>query len=306
VYKLVEIKIISNVWDYRVELQSEKIHKTFSFECPEQECSLKEISPFDYNISVIKDGYLLHNSELIFEWREKVSLEVILEKEITLEKQELSEIVELTKIEKIEQIKKKRGSYAFFSFQDGREYSFLENNGVLDLYLGENKVGSFDIEKKKDILLQEVSWSSDYIYLQMGTNKSLYNIVNKSLYPISLKIPVVYVKEWWNNFEFLMVTDKGTFIYSIRDNSLNYFTFFQDFVYLEDSYIGIINSDEKKRLQNLWLEKETQNLVISYNPKTKERKILFRTFLDILKVVKEWENIILIDDDGGEYKLENF
>jgi hypothetical protein len=46
------------VADYRVELFSLGTAQEWIHECPESECVIMDVSPFDYNISIIKTDYI--------------------------------------------------------------------------------------------------------------------------------------------------------------------------------------------------------------------------------------------------------
>jgi len=74
---------------------------------------------------------------------------------------------------------------------------------------------------------------------------------------------------------------------------------------VKDGYIGVIYKDETQKKENYNLQDETQNLILFYNPDTKERKILYKTDLDIQKIEKQGEDIYFQTPDG-RYKLENY
>ena len=53
VYYTATLTIDANVGNYRVELFSLATAQKWKHECPEEVCVINDVSPFDYNISII-------------------------------------------------------------------------------------------------------------------------------------------------------------------------------------------------------------------------------------------------------------
>lgn len=219
----------------------------------------------------------------------------------------LWKIQEMALVDKISYLKRKNNSYAIFVFDDGREFYFIEKDGKLELFRGdETRVWSFDKIRADKIELLPVYGDSKHIIIKLWEQQFLLNVASFKMTEINMTIPIKYAKAWWNSFEFLLVTDKWTFEYKSFDGLLDYFSYFKDFVYLDNFYIWVIDSDESVKLKNLWFDDETQNLIVSYNPSTKERKIIFRTDMKLDKIIKEGNEVILINEEWEQYKLQDF
>ena len=100
------------------------------------------------------------------------------------------------------------------------------------------------------------------------------------------------------------MTPVGVYIYDISVNSFDYFYLFKDFVYTGDNYVGIIYADEENKRNNFNLGTESENLIIKYNPATKDRDILYETSLNIDRIYLENESIYF-ESAGKRYELEN-
>ena len=80
--KLTTFNIISNVSNFSWSLSNSKFQKDFF--CKNAKCSITEIPPFDYKLTISKNNYIDYKSNIDL-W-EKVNLEVYLKKSILLEK----------------------------------------------------------------------------------------------------------------------------------------------------------------------------------------------------------------------------
>ena len=305
VYYNATIVINSNVKEYKVELYTSKLLKTFNFDCPENRCVLRNISPFPYNFRIIKEWYNDFRRDIKV-WRSDIiEMEVNLRKKVSLEKtKEVKQEQKLSNKEKIEELRKAKSYYATFKLDNGKNFYFTEKSWKLTLSYLENNIASFDIVDKEDIFIKEVYWDDNSIFLQLWSKKYLYNLTSNFLQEIDLNIELDYIKYWNNNYIF--VTSKGSFVYDIRTNNLEYFSLFKDFIYFEDYYVWFVKTTEERILKNLWFEGKNGNIVISYNPFNKEKKIIYETSVDFSKIINRNWNILLINNNGEEYVLENF
>ena len=317
VYYTSSISIRSNVGEYTVELFWKSIAKTFTYDCPKSECILEDISPLEYNMTIKKEGYIDFFQNIIIEWASRQELIITLEKKVTLKKEEegvvsqeqktTQEPKELTAQEKIAKIRKDKIYFKVFDISWERQIGFKEKRNGLDAFLlswkDETLIHSFEKISKK-ISLQEIE-GTDYVFLEIGTSKYLYDLQQSLLSNLSLVPDISYIKQGRVSTELLFITDKGAFVYNIWAKQFDYFYFFRDFVYLDGSYIGIIYKDEEQKKQNYSLEEESQNLIIRYNPNTQERDILYKTNLDIERIYKQWDDVFF-EAEGEKYKLDNY
>jgi|GEM_PF-1334401 len=54
IYYNASIHISSNIENYKVNLYVTKIAKSFTYDCSQKECEIKDIAPFDYNMTLSK------------------------------------------------------------------------------------------------------------------------------------------------------------------------------------------------------------------------------------------------------------
>lgn len=312
VINTVKLIISSNVDNYQVELYAKKIGQTFNYECNEKKCVLENISPYLYQLEIKKIDYISYKTDIEIIEKQDYNLEINLEKKVYLEKIELENELknisenEIPREEKIENIKNKNKYYFITNLLDGRKFYFEEKDWKLDLIYKENKIWTFNKVSRKELNIKKVYENNNFIFIKIAENKYLYNLALGDLEQIKLGVPVNYIKKWFNDKLFLFITSKWTYKYSLFKKTLEYFVFFKDFLYINDYYIWIINKDEKTKLKNLWLEEEKENLIIKYNPNSKEKKVLFRTSLTINKLIKNKDKIIIIDEKSNKYELKNY
>ncbi len=311
VYYMWNITVKSNIGDYNITLYNKKLIKTKHYDCLNKICNLKDISPFDYFLKLTKSWYIDKNIDIKVQKNEKINLNVTFDKktilnEIKIEAKNLGILnVKLTNQEKISLLRKKNNSY-FYTKSDNQVFSFKKEWNYLKLYKDNLELWTFEKVKKEDIKISEVLWDSDYVFIELAKKKYLYSIVIKKKYPVNLNININYIKKWQDNTQFIFITTKWAFVYNKFSLNLEYFDFFRDFIYYKSWYIGIINKNDTRRLNNLWLENITKNLIIYYNTDSKEKKILYKTNIDILKIYKKWADIMFTSSDNKEYKLENY
>ncbi|MDD3646477.1 MAG: PEGA domain-containing protein [Candidatus Gracilibacteria bacterium] len=310
VFKLVSLTVNSNVENYTVELNNLKASK--KIECVQKVCHIAEISPFEYNIKITKDDYKTYLNKIDLSSNE--TLNVNLEKNVVLEKieinnpQNISEQADKrTRQEIIDEINKRKETYKIINIEDIGEFIFKKNLGKLDLYLTDNKIGTFELVKPEDISIKLVYSAKDYIVLSIGNKKYFINYNFFDVRIIDLNIDIAYVKKSFDNFTYQIVTDKGTFIYSLGDNSLEYFSKFSDFIILDKFlYIALIKNNDITRKKNFGFENKPGDLIVYFDEKTGEKILIKETNIQIEKLLYEENDIIVLDINGSKYKLKNF
>ncbi|MDD3793791.1 MAG: hypothetical protein PHI37_03195 [Candidatus Gracilibacteria bacterium] len=236
--------------------------------------------------------------------QEQIALEQ--KKEIKLveikELEKENEIKELTPQEKIEELKRINSFYKIIEIETDVFY-FSKKDNILEVKLGEKIVGNFDLVPVDKLSISRVYSSGDDYYILNGNKKYIYNSVSDLLIELDLTIDIDYIKRSENLY--IIKTQKGSFIFDRNTKTLEYFTFFDDFVYYKDFYIGIIKKDDERRLKNLSISSIKGNSIFKYNPKTKEKKSLYETNLDLEKIYNLGDEIYFIDSNSKTYKLEN-
>lgn len=236
--------------------------------------------------------------------QEQIALEQ--KKEIKLveikELEKENEIKELTPQEKIEELKRINSFYKIIEIETDVFY-FSKKDNILEVKLGEKIVWNFDLVPVDKLSISRVYSSWDDYYILNWNKKYIYNSVSDLLIELDLTIDIDYIKRSENLY--IIKTQKWSFIFDRNTKTLEYFTFFDDFVYYKDFYIWIIKKDDERRLKNLSISSIKGNSIFKYNPKTKEKKSLYETNLDLEKIYNLWDEIYFIDSNSKTYKLEN-
>ncbi len=162
---------------------------------------------------------------------------------------------------------------------------------------------NFDLVPVDKLSIFRIYSSRDDYYILNWNKKYIYNFSSDILLELELTIDIDYIKR--NENLYIIKTEKGSFIYDKTSKNLEYFTFFEDFVYYKDFYIWIIKKDDERRLKNLSISSINGNSIFKYNPKTKEKKSLYETNINLEKIYNLWNEIYFIDSNNKTYKLEN-
>lgn len=234
--------------------------------------------------------------------QEQMALEQ--KKEITLVEVETKkqEITELTPEQKIEEIKVNNSFYKIIELSNSKFY-FSKKDNLLELKKDEKILWNFDLVPEDKLDIQNIYSSNDDFYFVIWNKKYIYNQNTDLLLELDLAVNINYIKR--SEDLYIIVTEKWSYVFDKTDKSLEYFTFFDDFVYYKDFYIWIIKKDDERRLKNLSISSINGNSIFKYNPKTKEKKSLYETSLDLEKIYFEGDFIYFVDSNDEVYKLEN-
>lgn len=260
-------------------------------------------------IWIIWAGYLYYNFKYlpykqvkIQQELKKQEEEIQVQKETKLTKQIVDEI-KLTNAQKIDELKESNKNYKTFKLDNSSAY-FTKNEDSLDLFYWNQKIGNFNLVDSSNLRVENISWIWEDLYIEVWLEKFYHNKVINAIKKIDLNIDVNYVKEWSFN-SIIFVTTKWSFVYSIFDETFEYFSYFNDFVYFNDWYIWLVKKDEKTILNNLWFENINNNIIVYYNPNTKEKKIVYKTDFNINKIFIYNNSLFIKTDNGDVYELEN-
>lgn len=256
-----------------------------------------------YNLKYLPNKQLEIKAQIVEQEKIKVK-QAEVKKEVKLTKQVIDK-VELTSEQKIQELKWEKQNYKTFNLKNGSKVYFKEVNNKLDLYADDVKIWNFDLVYPNFLKVREIEWSLNDLYIEIGNNKFYYNSNSWIIAEIDLKIDVIYVKKATAD-NLIFVTTKGSFNYYISNKTLEYFSYFNDYVILKDWYIWLVKKDEKRILNNLWFETENDSdLIVYYNPNTKEKRIINRPKLDVQKIYMINDKLFISDIDWNIYELEN-
>jgi len=305
VYYMWNITVKTNLKNYKITVYNKKLIQTNNYNCIKKICILSNISPFDYSLSITKSWYIDKNININVSRNQQIDLNIILNKKVFLNEVQIDREYKLKNKEKINLLQNRYNSYYFIVLDKIWTFSFKTNWLFLKLYQNKKYLWIFDKVNKDNIFLDKIFWTNDYIFIKIWSQKYIYSLLLNKKYNIWLNIDINYVKLWINKNEFLLITDKWVFRYNKFTSKIEYIDFFRDFIYHKLWYIGIIDKNDKRRLNNLWLNNKTKNLIIYYNQDLKEKRILYETNLNIIKIYKKGINIFFISSDKKEYRLYN-
>ncbi len=302
------IIIDSNVTNYEVSLFAKNYAKEFSYKCEVKKCTLTNISPLDYNITIKSSTYKDYIWEIKVSARKILPLKVLLIKDTKLNEITQPKISPSTKA-KIDEIKLKKQNFWFDSIPWFGYFYFREKWNKLELFRNvdskETKLWDFPRVPVNNIWIGEVYWENQSIFISLADDRYIYNLSNNDLLNFKLVPKINYIKLWDNYISYLINTDKWMYIYDKSQKSLEYFYMFRDFVYYIDSYIWIIYKDENSKFNNFWIESKWKNIILKYNPSTLKREVLLETDIQVTKILLDWNNIFFYDKDDKKYKLDN-
>ncbi|MDD5213073.1 MAG: hypothetical protein PHG82_01490 [Candidatus Gracilibacteria bacterium] len=309
VYYTGTLVLAGNQDNFSVKFHSDTIKKTIEVKCEKNICEIPKLPPLDLTYTISKEGFKDFVGEVQIPRNGKVNANFILKKQTVLvPENNVEQTATKSKIDELRTLGTIKEKYAYFDMGDLGIYYFEENTDSLALYnsLSGTVTKIYDVPKidKENLSISLVASLKKQLFIEAGDNKYIYDIDTGNVYNFSLKIPVKYVKTIDLAGNYQIVTEKGVFLYSSKTGNLEYFSMFSDFIYYDDSsYIGVIFSSEDDKKKDYSIS-GNNNIVLYYNYKTKEKKILMDTSVNISKIVKEGENIYVYDSDNKRYLLK--
>lgn len=308
VYYTSVLNISSNVDAYKVELFATKIAQTFERDCPTATCSLADISPFDYNVTITKEGYEPYSTSLDLKGATTIDLNIKLKKRVELVKVEEPLLEE--SLNKIDILKVKNTSY--LSFDMGKEgvFYFDENDEKLVLYtFKENqpfRIGDFTKVPKEKLMFTRVYGEQNTFLISAQSENFLYFQGENSLIELNLRIPVQYAKKGTEDQVYFLVTDKWTFEFDRFTWNERYITLFHDFIELDgELYVWYIDAKDTLRKTNMGYIEEYGDIpiLVKYFQESLEREVSIALPLSVKKMYVQ-ENRVLIETEEGTYEIK--
>lgn len=301
------LSITSNVDSYKVSLYSKNLKNVVEINCPEKFCEIPKVSPFSYTITFSKPWYNDIVEDLTFARKEAKNLEINLEKKVLLEKKEIGLEKVIDKKEKLKELSKKIKYYFYDSNPNFGEVYLNENSGSLDLYINdwsEKFLKKFSLVGKENMKTFFVVWDFSKVVIKVGKEYFYYDKISLEFNKLDLSLNLKYVKTF-DNKTLLFVTEKWSFYYNLGSKTFEYFNLFEDFVLVDDFYIWYIYQTDDLRKNNLWFTDKTWDLIVFYNPDSKEKKVLLNVDFVFSKLYLE-ENKIMVESDIWEkYEVKN-
>lgn len=309
------ITLISNVGDYTVEMYTDRLKATLATQCQNKKCELIDLAPFDYQLTIKKEWYKDFQTFVKVETNDTIDLEVSLEKQLKMVKQEekqtpLNDDKE-KQIEKFRTISFLQKTYQYFDIKDFWYFYFEKNtDNTLSFFYKTNiedkKIYTLNFisDEEKIFLDQVYAWNNE-IYFSYGEYIYIFDIVSWNMQKIFFPQKISYLKKDGNIYHF--VNEKWTFLYDNSSQKTQYFYLFKDFITFDNTtYFWIIFQDEEEKKKNYNLsEYKNVHLIVKYDFSTKEIKVLETTTKNISKIIKSEKDIFFYDTLWEKYKVEN-
>ena len=305
IYYTGTLTINSNVWDYRVELFSPGTAQKWVHECPDPICEIYNVSPFDYNLSIIKTDYKTKVLSFSARPRGVETLVVQLEKQVKIESISRESVSE-TPSEKIQRIRDENLYYAKFTIDESVLRFKDEEAEILLQYVFNQEVKDiwkFKKVEKSEIDIAEI-YSSKNILLKLWNDNYIFDTSYFRLQKLPEIKNLRYVKYDSQNWKYIAITQVWAFIYNIEANSLQYEYQFKDYISLPWFIIGIIYSNETQKKENFNIL-EKGNVIIKYSQADKTRKVIYSTNDPIDEIYQKWDQIYIVSWNNL-WELKNF
>lgn len=300
----------ANVDNYKVEMYAEEIKTSFSSDCKQKTCELIELAPFSYTVTISKEWYKPYTQDITVKTKQTLEMDFTLEKQLQVTKI-MSNVSESSqeKLDKFREINQLQKSYKFFNLKNLGYFYFTDNNdNTLSLLHKtdekENKIYSFAKVWKNKIDISEVFQTENEVGIMYDTSVYIYQIDSGNIIEIFFPQELSYIKKTLTWYQ--LINKKWSFLYDINSKQVEYFYTFKDFIdYDADHYFGIIFKDEKEKKQNYNLANDDDNLIVKYNFKTKNIKVLETISENISKIVQENGQIYFYNESGDKFLVNN-
>ena len=299
-----------NVEDYTVTLSTDTVWQELTYNCLGATCSYENIPPLEYTVRISKDGFQEFKSFQKIPGKGTVLLEFLLEK-----KTELTQLWE-TKIQDVDIITsqkvtrlKYRNFYSYYDFSEKWVFYIREYLWKLFLYhdIWEEERLVFDFKKvSPDKIHISPIYGTDFFNVYIDQNNYLFDNKTTWFRSLDLKKKIEYWKVARTSQDIIFVTDIWSYIYNLKERRSEYYIPFLDFVYVDDKdVIWLIEWDDEKRMNNLWVNTEKQRALFRYNTLTKSIKKIYETNEGIESFYLEKSRLYL-DVNGVKKELQNY
>jgi len=271
VYYTATLVIVANEENYSWELVSIKNAQNRKFSCVQRECIIEDIPPFDYRLTLSKDDFKSISQSINLSARATERIEVLFERQarLTLETVVLPE-----------------------------SSSDILSEIVLPLPEGFSR---------DNIRYESIVWTQGEIFISAENMSFIYDSIWGNLTELPYRIPVIYIKAWTTRWSYQVVTEVGTFLYSRQSGESIFQYLFFDYVALsEEQVIWVIRPDEIEKRQNFSLPESRETLIVLYNSRTRERRVLLSNPQSVTRIFSEEGEVYFITAEDIRYKLENF
>ncbi len=313
-------EISTNSEDYSVTLSHPKLPNNIIITCNEKKCNSPEIPAFSYSATVTAESYknlnfkvnypedinksfhfdLLKDTKLVSHTDDTSSITIPdpsdLEWKIHNKKESIQDKIVRLKIEK----------KSFFSQIDKNiwQIAFLEEWKNTALYIKNKKVANIELSKSDNISIIPIINEPEKLIISGYNKHFLWNNLVQELSSLEIELPIIYAKKYHSGLH--LVTENWSFIQSDKKSDFTYFSYFEDFIELNNNFIGIIHKDDSRRKNNLNLTEYSGDIILLYNPKESIKKVLLTPSKNITKIFLSDKRILLEDSEKSIFELKNY
>lgn len=271
VYYTSTLVIVANEENYSWELVSIKNAQNRKFTCIQKECIIEDIPPFDYRLTLSKDNFKSISQSINLSARTAERIEVMFERQARLS---------------LETLVIPESSWDVLS------------DIVLPLPEG---------FPRDNIRYESIVGTQGEIFISAENLSFIYDSIWGNLTELPYRIPVIYIKAWTTRWSYQVVTEVGTFLYSRQSGVSTFQYLFFDYVVLsEEQIIWVIRPDETEKRQNFSLPESRETLIVLYNSRTRDRRILLSSSQLVTRIFSEEGEVYVVTAEDIRYKLENF
>ncbi len=307
VYFTSTLTLISNVDDFKVQLYAKEVAGKFERSCKEKTCTLNDISPFIYVLTVTKEGYEAYSTTVDLKWAVKKEETIQLKKVISLQDIQKKEV---TKEEKVDMIKlKARAIYIekvddvwIMYFTQGEKFDLYLSTGLWSDVL----IGAFNKYPKEDISITKVLTSTGQVCISLGKETFIYDAVDDILASIELRVPVKYAKYDAFSKKYQLITANGTFVVDGATFQVTFAPIFQDYITVSpNEVIGILSKTDEQRRKNFAVPEtyKDSTVLLKYSQDTLQKEVIFSTSKQIEKIYQEGKQIFIEDGEGAKSQV---
>lgn len=312
IFNISSLKIQSNYWDYQIILSSQQ--QEINHTCETQSCELSKIADFNFTLFANKSWYKTIEKKIDLKRWENV-VEINFQKDyfpIAIQKwldendkEILDSLTDTQKLieEKREEIKKSQNLYFFTQTENNKYYFYQKNPQTLNIWKNDQDLWNIDFIEKQNIKVYDIIGNQNEFIIKNNKNYFLFQILQNTFQEINFTLDIQYIKNIDTN-TYIFVTSKWPFVWKKNDNSFEYNHLFSDYIEYKNTYIWYIsqqnNSLKNKLFSNI---DNNKNIFYQYNPKNKEKNILFQSDYQIEKIYYSDKKVIIQDINKQIYEI---
>ena len=320
VKNMYSFEVNTNTENYSITLSHPQLPKNLVVDCPQKKCTVWNIPAFSYSATIVSETFknlnfkvnypddtkkifhfeLTKDTKLVSHIEETNSIVIPSPSDITNESKEKLESIQ----DKISRLKIEKKSFFHAQHETIWSFHFLKEWTETYLYLNNKNIGQIDLDTSDKISLIPIVNESNKVIISWFNKHFLWNNTTEEIKKIDIEIPIIYAKKYLSGFHF--VTEKWSFTQATTIAPIKYFSYFHDFIEINNNFIGIIEAEDNRRKKNLWLEEYFGDVILLYNPSQSLKKVLLAPSKNIEKIFLKDNKVLLEDSWKSIFELKNY